>query len=151
MDGWTWIVFIIAAIVVLLAILAKPNADEIVVLDGDTVQIGTERLRLFGIDAPESKQPYGAQSKKALAAAIAAAGPNLRIARREKDRYGRTIAILYDGKRSINAAMVEGGNAWSYRDYSLAYVDHEARARAALRGLWGVPGCPQAPWQWRHG
>lgn len=116
------------------------------ITDGDTIRIGDTRIRLQGIDAPESGQacedaagtlyPCGGRAANALDALIA--GRTVACRRDDTDRYGRmvgTCAVLATGE-DLNAAMVGAGWALAYRQYSTAYVDHEAAARAARRGLW---------------
>ena len=72
------------------------------VTDGDTIKILTSKrqqikVRLYGIDAPEKKQPYGTAAKRYLADLIT--GKTVQIEGRGKDRYKRVLGIVYlDGK-----------------------------------------------------
>ena len=125
------------------------------ITDGDTLRAvvdGVEtRIRLAEIDTPERGQPWGTKAKDALAAL--AFGKMIRIVVVDVDRYGRTVAKLYVGRRYINAEMVRAGNAWVYRKYSRdpALLDMEAEARAARRGLWALPEADKVPpWEWRR-
>jgi len=126
------------------------------VLDGDTLQIGAERIRLHGIDAPERRQtcsvrgePWdcGAEATRALVAFIA----DRRVActATDTDRYGRTVAVCRSGGADLNAWMVAQGWALAYRRYAVDYVHQEAAAQAARRGVWR--GEFVAPWEWRRG
>ena len=64
------------------------------------------------------------------------------------DRYGRVVAVCYQGNLDIGAEMVRAGWAVAYRRYSRAYVRDEDAARLAGRGLWA--GVFQMPWDWRR-
>jgi len=128
-----------------------------VVTDGDTIRIDDTRIRLFGIDAPEGKQSCTRQGVAWLCGQEAGgylrklvAGEVLTCAQRNKDRYGRVVAIckLPDG-RDIGASMVAAGYALAYRQYGGKMYDApEAEAKAAMRGLWAGEFTP--PWEWRR-
>ncbi len=129
-------------------------ARVVAVSDGDTLTVLHEqtrvRIRLHGIDAPETGQEYGSRAKQ-LASSLAF-GEAVEVRVRDTDRYGRTVAdvILPDG-RSLNREMVAAGMAWWYRKYAPddgVLVRLEAEARAAGRGLWSQPD-PVPPWSWR--
>ena len=127
------------------------------VIDGDTIEIAGERIRLHGIDAPESKQTCtdadgkewrcGQDATFALANLI----QNHWITCKGdgRDRYGRLIAVCFVGPYDLNAMMVQRGWALAYRRYSNEYVDEEADAKANKDGLWR--GEFVAPWEWRRG
>ena len=128
-------------------------------VDGDTVTAsvaspegkGLERLRvrLAGIDAPESDQPWGGRAGAALRSL--ALGRTVALHVDGTDRYGRTIAVLVIGGVDLNQEMVRTGNAWVYRRYAPAgWLPIETEARAARRGLW-AQDAPVPPWQWRRG
>lgn len=119
--------------------------------DGDTITILTEqkqqiKVRLFGIDAPELKQPYGKKSKQFLANLIA--GEVVEVDESGKDRYKRTIGTIYLNGADINAKMVENGYAWAYRKFSKKYTAHESQAKKQDLGLWRDKE-PIPPWEWR--
>jgi len=124
--------------------------------DGDTLTVlhgRTEvKVRLFGIDAPETNpaQDYGQRAKQ-LASELAF-GKDVRVLVADKDRYGRTVGevIIVDGEREVcvNAALVDAGLAWAYRQYSGKFIPLEESARKARRGLWADPD-PTPPWEFR--
>ncbi len=74
----------------------------------------------------------------------------LQCSPRDRDRYGRTVAVCYLAGRTIdiNRKMVRQGWALAYRQYSRDYVVVEAEAKAALAGMWS--GSFQAPWEYRR-
>jgi endonuclease YncB( thermonuclease family) len=108
------------------------------------------KLRLNGVDAPESGQPWGANSKRALSLRLYDRTISVRSTGR--DRYGRTLADVSVGGEDVNAAMVAAGDAWAYRQYLKddRLVRVERGAREARRGLWALPAAQTtAPWEWR--
>lgn len=132
-----------------LSLFAFP-AKVIKISDGDTIMILQDKqqikVRLFGIDAPELKQPYGKKSKQFLANLIA--GEVVEVEENGKDRYKRTLGIIHFKGQDINAQMVLNGYAWAYVKYSRIYVDQEKTAREKKRGLWQSSD-PTPPWKWR--
>ncbi len=142
-------------------LLAAEYAGRVVgVSDGDTLTLlvpdGTRfkqvRVRLGEIDTPESRQPYGERAKQALS--DLAYNQQARVVVQDTDRYGRTVGRVYVGSLDVNAEMIRQGAAWAYRQYlkDQSLLALEAEAKAAQRGLWGLPEterCP--PWDWRKG
>lgn len=115
------------------------------VIDGDTIEIRGDRIRLAAIDAPERGQNCrdaknatyrcGSAASFALADRIGAA--NVRCEGSRRDRFGRLIAECFLGRESLNGWMVEQGWALAYRRYGgERHAAAEARARAAKRGVW---------------
>src|SRR5688572_11753296 len=91
------------------------------VSDGDTITVLTAakesvKVRLFGIDAPESKQAFGSRAKQELSAL--AFGKAVRVEVEDKDRYGRTVGRVFAGDVAVNVEMVRRGLAWWYRSYA---------------------------------
>ncbi len=126
----------------------------VAVADGDTITVLRDRtqvrIRLDGIDCPESGQAFGRRAKAFTS--LLAFGNVVTIRPRNKDRYGRTVAevVLPDG-RNLNHELVQAGFAWWFRKYArhdaeLARL--EAEAQAAKRGLWSDRH-PVPPWDWR--
>jgi len=124
------------------------------IADGDTLTILWRgkplKVRLAEIDTPEKRQPFGMQSKKALAAL--AFDKRARVIAVTVDRYGRTVGRVYVGRLDVNAELVRQGYAWVYRRYAKdpRLYELEKAARAARRGLWANPRAVP-PWEWRHG
>ena len=141
------------AIIILcyLSLLAYP-AKVITISAGDTLTILTQqrkqiKVRFYGIDAPELKQPYGKKSKQFLANLIA--GKVVEVEENGKDRYKRTIGTIYLNGADINAQMVANGYAWAYRKFSKKYTAQESQAKKQRLGLWRDKE-PIPPWEWRR-
>ncbi len=90
------------------------------IADGDTLTIldtsnQQHRIRLYGIDAPEKKQPFGSRSKQNLAALAFA--KHAVVEWTKPDRYGRIIGkVIVDGQ-DVGLRQIEAGLAWWYRKY----------------------------------
>jgi endonuclease YncB( thermonuclease family) len=147
-------------LILALFIIAAPALADITgparVIDGDTIDIEGQRIRLHGIDAPETFQtciaddvawPCGRQATEALVEFINASP--VRCEGEDTDRYGRTIAVCYVRGTDIEAWMVVNGWALAYQKYSLDYVGEEKAAQDARVGLWRGEFVP--PWDWRQG
>ncbi len=113
------------------------------VIDGDTIEVRGRRIRLHGIDAPESGQtchrngrPWqcGRDATAALDRFIG--GRTVTCTELDVDRYGRSVARCTAGGQDVSAWLVRNGWAVAYRRFSEAYVGDEAEARAARRGIW---------------
>jgi len=136
---------------------ADLNGRVIGIADGDTFTLLTSdkqqvKIRLAEIDAPESGQPYGNKSKQYLSGLVF--GNDVRVAVQTTDRYGRTVGRPYVGELDVCEEMVRVGAAWVYRQYVVdeSLFDVENDARAARRGIWGLPESEQVePWNWRRG
>ena len=126
------------------------------VIDGDTLEIHGQRIRLHGIDAPESGQsckdasgiPYLCGQRAALALADRVGRGTVTCRQQDTDRYGRIVAVCHLGALDLGLWMVANGHALSYRRYSTDYVEQEEFARHTRRGFWA--GSFIAPWDWRR-
>jgi endonuclease YncB( thermonuclease family) len=125
------------------------------VIDGDTIRVSGERVRLYGIDAPESGQsctlsgvgwPCGQNAARMLTSVTN--GQVVTCKGNRRDRYGRLIAVCYVGVDDLNARMVRDGWALAYRRYGSDYVPQEVQARSAGSGIW--QGQFVEPWEWRR-
>lgn len=124
------------------------------IVDGDTIRVRVNGIqvtvRLYGVDAPEKRQPFGARAK-AFTGSLAF-GKDVRLIVRSRDRNQRWIAevLIADGE-SLNEQLVRSGYAWWFRRYAMnaaALRSFEEEARNARRGLWKDPR-PIPPWEWR--
>ena len=127
----------------LLIPLGKTIEGQATVIDGDTIEIKGQRIRLHGIDAPESSQTctldgkvWRCSQQAALQLSDMINKRNVRCEQKDKDYYGRLVCECFVGKTNINAWLVENGWAVAYRKYNTDFVTEEANARAADVGIW---------------
>lgn len=131
------------------------------VIDVDTIAIRGEtvRIRLYGIDGPESQQTCsngsgarylcGSKAADALASILGRNG-RVNCKEQDRDRYGRIVAVCEANGRDIGGELVRQGWAVEYTQYSDGrYSGEEAEAQRAKRGLW--VGTFVKPWDWRRG
>jgi endonuclease YncB( thermonuclease family) len=126
------------------------------VVDGNTLAIGGERIRLDGIDAPDPDQqclsgkgkPYacGTQATGELAGLVV--GHTLVCKGEERDGEDRLIAVCFLGPFDLAEMMVADGWALADPERGGAYVRAETAARARREGLW--KGTFDPPWEWRE-
>lgn len=119
-------------------------------IDGDSLFVGGNEVRLQGIDAPEGRQTCsrgdltwncGEEAKSELVRTIGGEIVTCNVS--ERDRYGRLLARCMAGGRDINSSMVRAGMAVAFGGYN----DEEAEARSSRRGVWS--GEFEAPQRWR--
>ena len=122
---------------------AKTIIGKVRVIDGDTIHINNNKIRLHGIDAPERKQKCkidlqdwycGKQSAVELKKLINE--QNVQCLISDVDIYNRYIAICHVNKTNMNRWMVENGWAIAYRYYSIDYINEEKFARENKLGIW---------------
>lgn len=135
------------------------------VIDGDTVRVRrggllgwvfpgpSVRVRLYGIDAPESLQKNGDRSTKALRKMMRSGGYRMEVM--DTDRYGRVVGLFHRGDRykSVNYEMVKEGWAHAYVRYGgreLGMEEAERRAREKRLGIWKGQGPSELPEAWRR-
>lgn len=113
-------------------------------IDGDTLVMAGERIRLFGIDAPERTQTCdrkgaawacGGDARALLAEMVD--GRIVECTPRDRDDFGRVVAACRVGVSDLGGIMVREGLAIAFTRYSQDYVEVEARARAFKMALWG--------------
>lgn len=139
------------------------QTSEINIIDGDTLRIGDERIRIWGIDAPELKQTClqkehqwfcGQESRLFLIKKI---DENiLQCEPVHKDRYMRTVARCKlspkkgnsNEVKDLGSEMVKNGWALDYTRYSRGmYAREEENAKKEKKGIWSSEF--EAPWKWR--
>ncbi len=123
------------------------------IVDGDSLFVGGVEIRLYGIDALEHPQTCDRNGQKWACGAAATqalrdvtAGREVVCRPRERDRYGRTVAVCTAGGVDVAAAMVKGGHAVAYG----AYQADEREARDARRGIWSSRFDRPADWRARN-
>jgi endonuclease YncB( thermonuclease family) len=131
--------------------------DTFRVVDGDSINVGKERHRLQGIDAPEMRQrcqrsdgtswKCGSVATEAIKRKIGST--SVTCESNGRDRYKRHLSICHAGGVNLNAWMVRHGWAVAYRKYFPWFVLEEEAAKRERLGLWS--GVFVMPWEWRRG
>jgi len=146
--------------------LAVPALAEpyrvVEVADGDTFTVEPRfggyraKVRLYGIDAPELRQPHGAAARRFVINAVLFKEVDVQPTPQGKDRYGRIFAIVVlEGGAVLQEMLLQAGLAWVYPQYCKdckKWEAMQAEAKAQQRGLWarkGVEGKAVPPWEWR--
>ena len=147
-------------LVLLLALLSGPvlaQTGAATVLDGDTLKIAGVNYRLHGIDAPEKAQRCQRDGLDWLCGQEAAGhlrdlirGRAVTCAARDRDRYGRVVAVCSAGGTDLNRAMVRAGLAWAYLAYSRDYESAEWEAQLLGNGVWSPSVQAEPAWDWRR-
>lgn len=148
-SGWAAAVFG-GALALPFSALGETIVGAASVIDG-------ERIRLHGIDAPESGQlcrdaddrAWRCGQQSALALDDQIGGATVQCEGASRDRYDRLIAVCSARTVDLNAWMVRMGWAVAFRRYLSGYVAHETAAAGEKRGVWR--GRFAMPWNWRKG
>lgn len=150
-----WFVAIIAV-----CMLQQANAADgrvVRVKDGDTLAVLLDgkqvSVRLYGIDAPEKKQPFGQAAREYAASLVA--GKDVAVDELAIDRYGRTVAMVTVGGVNLQEKMLSAGYVWVYDGYCHrpecpGWRGLQSEAQAAKKGLW-LDAAPTPPWLYRNG
>ena len=130
-------------------------ADNLKIIDGDTIILNGEKIRFSGIDTPELKQTClqgdqevscGMTAKKLLAEKIGNAIP--KCISEGKDTYKRTLAECFVNGESLSKFLVLSGYAFAYRKYSTKFIKDEEFAKSKKLGMWAMTF--QYPWDFRR-
>ena len=138
-------------LVILLLSAACSHAQSLIctrVVDGDTIILSNgEKLRLIGVDTPETKRPntpveyYGKEASEFTKKMVEGKTVRLEYDWQQRDKYGRLLAYVYlkDGI-FLNAEIIKQGYGHAYTRFPFKYLDqfreYEKDAREAKRGLW---------------
>ena len=158
--AWKYILFLYSTTGILTYFFFVAVAfGQIKVVDADTIIFKSEKIRLYGIDAPETEQycyvkkeawPCGKLATEYLKNLLKdVSPPSLHCKISSKDRYGRSIGVCYIEDKNINRNLVENGWALAYREYSKDYIHNEKLASQNKIGIW--QGEFVQPWNWRRG
>tara|TARA_B100000614_G_scaffold22976_1_gene18161 strand:- start:92 stop:547 length:456 start_codon:yes stop_codon:yes gene_type:complete len=142
-------------ILILGLLFSDPSlANNLKVIDGDTIVLNGEKIRFSGIDTPELKQTClkdneevgcGMLAKKLLVKKI---GNNTPICiGKKKDFYKRTLAECFVNGESLSKFLVRSGYAFAYRKYSTKFIEDENYAKTKKLGMWSMTF--QYPWDFR--
>ena len=137
-----------------LLVCSNSFADNLKIVDGDTIVLNGEKIRFSGIDTPELKQTCmqgdqevscGMSAKMLLVKKI---GNNtLECISEGKDVYKRTLAECFINGESLSSFLVRSGYAFAYRKYSKKFIKDEDFAKANKLGMWAMTF--QYPWDFR--
>ncbi|WP_027358057.1 thermonuclease family protein [Desulforegula conservatrix] len=124
--------------------------------DGDTVTVLTPekqqiKVRLYGVDCPESHQDYGQKAKQFTSDLVFSKTVDLE--KIDTDRYGRTVGVIKVGNTVLNEELLKNGFAWYYGQYCKKpfcsqWQQLESQAKSKKAGLW-AGNSPVAPWDFR--
>ena len=129
-------------------------ADNLKIVDGDTIVLNGEKIRFSGIDTPELKQTClkddqkvscGMSAKMLLAEKIGNAIPE--CISEGKDTYKRTLAECFVNGESLSKFLVRSGYAFAYRKYSTKFIKDEEFAKENKLGMWSMKF--EYPWDFR--
>lgn len=115
--------------------------SKVQVIDGDTIEVKTTRVRLIGIDTPEKGECFAEEAKQKLSHIIRSKPIEIEIGEGQTDKYGRTLAYLYVDNLWINEWMVEEGYAKVMTvppntKYKNKLIKAETKAKENNKGLW---------------
>ena len=126
------------------------------VADGDTITVlrdkQPQKIRLYGIDCPEKRQPFGKKAKQFTSDMVF--GKTVEVEPVATDRYGRTVAFVRVENITVNEELIKEGLGWVYVRYCklplcAEWQGLQLAAQAEKRGLWGdshhIP-----PWEYRR-
>ena len=129
-------------------------ADNLKIIDGDTIVLNGEKIRFSGIDAPELKQTCmkgeqkvfcGMFAKMLLIKKIGNETP--KCISEGKDAYKRTLAECFINGESLSVFLVRSGYAFAYRKYSDKFIKDEEFAKKNKLGMWSMKF--EYPWDFR--
>jgi len=153
-----WIAFVKGLIIGLLIyyffIDTTSHAQNVKIIDGDTIIINGKKIRFSGIDTPELKQKClqgdqkvscGMTAKKLLAEKIG--NTTIKCISKGKDKYKRTLAECFVNNESLSKFLVRSGYAFAYRKYSTKFIKDEDFAKENKLGMWSMKF--QFPWDFR--
>lgn len=126
--------------------------------DGDTLRVRSPKgevlkVRFACVDAPELKQPLGEESRNYLRSIVVKGNNKVKLQPITVDRYGRTVAQLWNNSGLIQSQMVVAGWAYGYEQYKkdcpnwAAIQSMQSQAQKAKLGVWRSP--QEKPWDYR--
>jgi endonuclease YncB( thermonuclease family) len=127
------------------------------VIDGDSLEVSHQgkklRVRLWGIDTPEWRQEFSHKAKAFTRDRVQ--GRRVELQPKDRDKYGRLVAVVKVGGSTLNEELLREGLAWVHIYYCKepicqSWRQLEKEARTARRGLWQGAN-PVPPWKWKQG
>ncbi len=142
--GKLWVILVIAMTAFSPPVYAEAGFSGVIrVIDGDTLDVGTTRVRLYGVDAPEHDQTCTTSAQAAWdcgtwVSSVVRSRYDGKLAEcipLDHDRYGRAVARCFVGHSDIAEELVKDGLAFAYLRYASDYVVQETQAAARAIGL----------------
>jgi len=135
---------------------SKCFADiQAIIIDGDTIKIGEERIRFSGIDAPEINQTCISEGVEVFCGQISksllvdkTSLEQVKCISEGKDQYNRTLAECFVNGESLSRYLVRQGYAFAYRKYSKKFIKDEDYAKEKKMGMWNMKFL--FPWDYRR-
>jgi len=135
------------------SVFAQLSGRVVAISDGDTFTLLTAdkkqiKIRLHGVDCPEKNQAFGNRAKEFTSKMIF--NKMVTVTEKKKDRYKRTLGVVFVGNACLNEALLKTGFAWHYKAYDKnpAWAKYEVEARRGRLGLWADKN-PTPPWEFR--
>ena len=141
--------------IILFLFSTKCFADiQTIIIDGDTIRIGEERIRFSGIDAPEINQTCISEGVEVFCGQISksllvdkTSLEQVKCISEGKDQYNRTLAECFVNGESLSRYLVRQGYAFAYRKYSKKFIKDEDYAKEKKMGMWNMKFI--FPWNYR--
>ena len=142
--------------IILFLFSSKCFADiQAIIIDGDTIKIGEERIRFSGIDAPEINQTCISEGVEVFCGQISksllvdkTSLEQVKCISEGKDQYNRTLAECFVNGESLSRYLVRQGYAFAYRKYSKKFIKDEDYAKEKKMGMWNMKFL--FPWDYRR-
>jgi len=142
--------------IILFLFSSKCFADiQTIIIDGDTIRIGEERIRFSGIDAPEINQTCISEGVEVFCGQISksllvdkTSLEQVKCISEGKDQYNRTLAECFVNGESLSRYLVRQGYAFAYRKYSKKFIKDEDYAKEKKMGMWNMKFL--FPWDYRR-
>ena len=149
--------FVLYFILVLLSFYnVEVKADNLSVIDGDSIILHGEKIRFSGIDAPELKQTCSSNGQLIYCGVLAKEfllkriGNQIPICIKEgKDSYDRFLSECFVSGKSLSRFLIKNGYAFAYRKYSKKFIKDEENAKQMQLGIWSMKF--KYPWEFRKG
>ena len=130
-------------------VVSIADGDTITVLDSSKTQ---HKIRLYGIDCPESHQDFGQKAKEFTSGLVF--GQNVEVKVMDTDRYGRSVGVVSIGSKTLNEELLKNGMAWYYGQYCKTsfcsqWSQYQEDAKNKKIGLWSMAN-PTPPWEFRR-
>ena len=150
-------ILLFISLIILLSFNSEVRANNLRIIDGDTIELNGEKIRFSGIDTPETKpkQICTLDNIEIFCGNLASIVLKEKIGNEivscerepEKDFFGRTLGECFINDESLSKFLVRNGYAFAFIKYSKKYVEDEKYAKENNLGLWVMKF--EYPWDFR--